>query len=197
MSTVTEIKQGTGSKSQAYDNADGWLSDAEIQAKHGDLARAIIAIKKSVGRQKGNVYRRWVRARRNMFFVSSLILLLSTGATVVGALSFADDSQAGKYARTLLPAIAGIATAYAALFDVRGRYVREAQAQLKLTRLQSDIEYQLVQSVSIPADHGKETAITPILVDDWKKSLDNILDTVSSEYIAANSKATASRTAGG
>ncbi len=191
----------TGSEAaSAQDSArDQLVKEAEILARYEKgLGRAIVTVKQSVGRQKGNIYRRWVRARWWMFAISASILFVSTGATIFGALGLNDVTAAnqltfGKVMRVALPALIGLLAALETLFDTRGRYVREAEAQLNLTRLQSDIEYALVWD-TVPATDGKYR-ITFDTVDNWKSTLDSILDNVSKEYISANSKAAARKSA--
>lgn len=175
-----------------------WMTDEEVLARYGEpLGRAILSLKKSVGRQKRHVEGRWVRAKNGMFWLSGAILVFSTLATVFGGLSVpADQEWWLKTLRIVLPATIALLTGFETLLDIRARYAREALAQLKLTRLQSDIEYALVWDDQPDAAKPGERKITHKTVEEWKISLDGVLDTVSSEYIAANSKAAARGTQG-
>jgi len=169
-----------------------WLGDDEVLKRYGDgLGRAILALKRSVGRQKRKVEGRWRSARRWMFCLSGAVLVTSTIGAVFGGLTATSQGEVVGMLRVALPAIIALLTGSEALLDTRGRYVREAQAQLKLTRLQSDIEYALVWDDK-PATVGISEpyrSVTFATLERWKEVLDSILDTVSSEYIAANSKA--------
>ncbi len=174
-----------------------WVKDEEVLGRYPEgLGRAILAVKRSVGRQKNVVYSRWVRARWWMFAMSAAILVSSTGATIYGALGLSGADLTGdltfsKFMRVALPTLIGLLVSLEALFDTRGRYVREADAQLSLTRLQSDIEYALVWDAEQKADPeiSDKYRIKFDTVDAWREKLNSILDTVSKEYISANSKA--------
>ncbi len=180
-----------------------WASDDEVLQRYPEgLGRAVLAIKRSVGRQKSIVYRRWVHARWWMFAISAAILIASTAATIFGAVGLSETNSTGdlsfpKIMRVALPSLIGLLVALETLFDTRGRYVREAEAQLSLTRLQSDIEYALVWDMEQKGDKivDDRYRVTFETVDAWREKLNSILDSVSKEYISANSKA-ASRKAG-
>lgn len=180
-----------------------WASDDEVLQRYPEgLGRAVLAVKRSVGRQKSIVYRRWVHARWWMFAISAAILIASTAATIFGAFGLSETSSTGdlsfsKIMRVALPSLIGLLVALETLFDTRGRYVREAEAQLSLTRLQSDIEYALVWDMEQKSDKivGDRYRVTFETVDAWRERLNSILDSVSKEYISANSKA-ASRKGG-
>ena len=174
-----------------------WASDDEVLQRYQEgLGRAVLAVKRSVGRQKSTVYRRWVHARRWMFAISAAIIIASTAATIFGAFGLSDASPAGdisvpKIMRVALPSLIGLLVALETLFDTRGRYVREAEAQLSLTRLQSDIEYALVWDMEQKSNKTVDDKyrVTFETVDAWREKLNSILDSVSKEYISANSKA--------
>jgi hypothetical protein len=188
---------------QAEISPSRWASDDEVLQRYQEgLGRAVLAVKSSVGRQKSVVYRRWVHARWWMFAISATILTASTAATIFGAFGLSETSLTGdlsvaKIMRVALPSLIGLLVALETLFDTRGRYVREAEAQLSLTRLQSDIEYALVWDMEQKTDKtvGDRYRVTFDTVDAWREKLNSILDSVSKEYISANSKA-ASRKGG-
>lgn len=168
-----------------------WVTDDEVLTRFGPaVGRAILSVKDSVSRQKKTVERRWRRARSLLFGLSGAILFVSTVSTAFAGLT-ADSSETYiKILRVALPALLALLTGAEVLLDIRGRYVREAQAQLKLARLQSDIEYSLVWS-EVPTGAGQlEPRLTIGTVEAWKQAVDGIMEAVSNEYISANSKST-------